>query len=38
MEAFALARDDAYGLLPRRGDRGTYSLPTAYVERAVGDV
>ena len=38
MEAFALARDDAYGLLPRPDDRGAYTLPMAYVERAVRDV
>jgi hypothetical protein len=38
MEAFAIGRSDAYGLLSRPGDRGTYSLATAYVEKAVGDV
>jgi hypothetical protein len=38
MEAFALARSDAYGLLPRPDDRGAYTLPMAYVERAVRDV
>jgi hypothetical protein len=38
MEAFALARRDAYGLLPRPGDQGTSSLPTAYAEQAMRDV
>jgi hypothetical protein len=38
MEAFALARSDAYGLLPRPGDQGTYSLPPVYVNQAVKDV
>jgi hypothetical protein len=38
MEAFALARRDAYGLLPPPGDQGTYALPTAYTEQAVRDV
>ena len=38
MEAFALARDDAYGLLPGPDDRGGYTLPMAYVEGAVRDV
>jgi hypothetical protein len=38
MEAFALARRDAYGLLPRPGDHGAYSLPSAYTEQAVRDV
>jgi hypothetical protein len=38
MEAFALARRDAYELLPRRGDQGTYALPPAYTEQAVRDV
>jgi hypothetical protein len=38
MEAFAIGRSDAYGLLSRPGDRGIYSLATAYVARAVGDV
>jgi nuclease S1 len=28
----------AYGLLPRPDDRGAYTLPMAYVERAVRDV
>src|SRR3984893_4415502 len=31
MEAFALGRGDAYGLLPRPGSQGTYSLRLAYV-------
>jgi hypothetical protein len=38
MEAFALARRDAYGLLPPPGDQGTYALPPAYTEQAVRDV
>ena len=38
MEAFALGRGDAYGLLPPPSDQHTYSLPQAYVEQAVGDV
>jgi hypothetical protein len=38
MEAFALARRDAYGLLPRPGDQSTYTLPPAYMEQAERDV
>jgi hypothetical protein len=38
MEAFALARRDAYGLPPRTGDQGIYALPPAYTEQAVRDV
>jgi hypothetical protein len=38
MEAFALARRDAYGLLPQPGDQGTYSLPSAYTGQAARDV
>ena len=38
MEAFDLARRDAYGLLPRPGDQGTYALPPAYTKQAVRDV
>jgi hypothetical protein len=38
MEAFALARRDAYGLLPRPDDQGRYALPLAYTEQAVKDV
>jgi S1/P1 Nuclease len=38
MEAFALARRDAYGLLPSPGDHGTYTLPPAYTEQAHQDV
>jgi hypothetical protein len=38
MEAFALARGDAYGLLPQPRDQSMYSLPPAYVEQAVRDV
>jgi hypothetical protein len=38
MEAFALARRDAYGLLPPPVDRAIYSLPSAYTEQATRDV
>jgi nuclease S1 len=38
MEAFAIARSDAYGLLPRPGDQGAFALPPAYVEQAERDV
>jgi hypothetical protein len=38
MEAFALARRDAYGLLPPLGNHGTYTLPAAYAEQAEKDV
>jgi hypothetical protein len=38
MEAFALARDNAYALLPARSGQNTYSLPPAYVEQAVRNV
>jgi hypothetical protein len=38
MEAFALARRDAFGLLPQLGDQGTYALPPAYTKQAVRDV
>jgi hypothetical protein len=38
MEAFALARSDAYGLLPRSGDRDTYSLSPSYLDQAGRDV
>jgi hypothetical protein len=38
MEAFALGRDNAYGLLPAPSDKSTYSLPPAYVDQAVPDV
>ena len=37
LEAFALARRDAYGLLAPP-DQGTYALPPAYTEQAVWDV
>jgi S1/P1 Nuclease len=37
MDAFALARRDAYGLLPLP-DHGTYTLPPAYTEQAERDV
>ena len=32
------ARSDAYGLLPRPGDQGAYTLPLAYMEQAERDV
>ena len=38
MEAFALARRDAYGLLPRPGDQSTYTLSPAYTKQAEQDV
>jgi len=38
MEAFALARSDAYGLLPRPSDQGTYPLPPGYLAQAGRDV
>lgn len=38
MEAFDLARKDAYGLLPESSTRGIYVLDVAYVETAVQDV
>jgi hypothetical protein len=38
MEAFALVRRDAYGLLWRPGDQGAYALPPAYTEQAERDV
>jgi hypothetical protein len=38
MEAFALARTDAYGLLPTPGDHVAYTLSQSYVEQAVRDV
>ena len=37
LEAFALARADAYGLLPQSSDQGIYTLSSAYVEQAVKD-
>jgi S1/P1 Nuclease len=37
MEAFALARRDAYGLLPLH-DHGTFPLPSSYTEQAERDV
>jgi hypothetical protein len=37
MEAFALARRGAFGLLPAPGDQGTYTLPPAHTEQAVRD-
>ena len=38
IEGFALARGNAYGLLPAPSGQNTYSLPPAYVEQAVRDV
>ena len=38
MEAFTLARRDAYGLLPRPGDQSTYTLPPSYTKQAEQDV
>jgi len=38
METFALARRDAYGLLPRPGDQSTYTLSPAYTKQAEQDV
>jgi hypothetical protein len=38
VETFALARSDAYGLLPLPGGQGTYSLPSGYVDQTVMDV
>lgn len=33
-EAFALAKDHAYGMLPQPGSNGVYELPASYVEDA----
>ena len=38
MEAFLIARSDAYGLLPPSGDEGAYALPPEYAEQAARDV
>jgi hypothetical protein len=38
MEAFGLAKRDAYGLLPRPGDQSTYTLPAGYTKQAQQDV
>jgi hypothetical protein len=38
LEAFALARDNAYALLPAPSGQSTYSLSPAYVDQAVRDV
>ena len=38
MEAFAIARSDAYGLLPLLGDNCTYLLAPEYAEQAKRDV
>ena len=38
MEAFGLAKRDAYGLLPRPGDQSTYTLPAGYTKQAEQDV
>jgi hypothetical protein len=38
MESFAVARRDAYGLLPEPGTRGVYVLDARYVDAAIRDV
>ncbi len=38
MESFAVARKDAYGLLPEPSTRGGYVLDAGYVDAAVTDV
>jgi S1/P1 Nuclease len=38
MEAFAIARSDAYGLLPPPGDQGAFTLPPEYTQQAERDV
>ena len=38
MEAFEVARKDAYGLLPEPSTRGVYVLDGGYVEAAIRDV
>jgi hypothetical protein len=38
MESFAIARQDAYGLLPEPSATGIYVLDTRYIEAAVQDV
>jgi hypothetical protein len=38
MESFAVARKDAYGLLPEPSTRGFYVLDARYIEAAVRDV
>jgi hypothetical protein len=38
VEAFALARRDAHGLLPEPDDQARYSLPSAYTKQAERDV
>jgi hypothetical protein len=38
MESFAVARKDAYGLLPEPSTRGVYVLDDRYVDAAVRDV
>jgi hypothetical protein len=37
-KAFAVARKDAYGLLPEPSTRGVYALDGRYIEAAVQDV
>jgi len=38
MESFAVARKDAYGLLPEPSTRGLYVLDGGYVNAAIRDV
>jgi hypothetical protein len=38
MESFAVARKDAYGLLPQPGESGVYMLDARYADTAVQDV
>ena len=38
MDSFAVARKDAYGLLPEPSTRGVYVLNGRYVEAAIQDV
>jgi len=38
MEAFGIARNDAYGLLGERGGNGVYFLDDRYIDTAVRDV
>ena len=38
MESFAVARRDAYGLLPEPSGRGVYALDAGYINAAVQDV
>ncbi|WP_323118184.1 S1/P1 nuclease [Burkholderia alba] len=38
LEAFQVAKSDAYGLLPAPNSKGTYALPASYVSTATSDV